>query len=294
MQLANAIPISFSDKDFWLKLSSKSVAKSVGLFQTTLPSGGPLYIVSMHKNIRMIPFVRNKEELFSTTAQQASAQGKFQVVINGPTYGLTHAGKVDALMGNDPVSPTETIQQGQVIKNGVVLGGQQSSMFYVANYKGKNDKYEFGSGQAPTNADAALGNMGPLIINDLPYGPRNIFNPAKPGQIAKGEPSPANRKLLVQRSNTRFSHMLRTPDPVGKICIAHCRKEGQIAIVIQPNGTPGANLSVLRDLLIQVGFNSAVYLDGSDSVFLMMNNHILIPQGSNKNETNITGIGFAY
>lgn len=292
--LRSAVPISLGDTTLWPRLQAASSGKKVGFFKATLPSGGPLYIVNMHQTIKMIPFVRTAEELFKTTAKRESTIKKFKIVINGPTYGLTKSGYLDAIVGSDPVPASETLQQGRIIHNNKIIGGTRSNMYFIANYLGKTNKYQFGKGAAPTDADAALGNMGPLIINKMPFGQVNKYNPPKPTAAKIGRPKPMNRKYLIQRSNSRFGAMASQPDPVGKIAIGYRKDKGQLLVLLQPHTSTGISISGLRGIALHIGLDSAVYLDGSDSVMLMLDSDTLIPQGSNKNETNIIGIGFVY
>jgi len=292
--MERAISISLNDENLWSKLKAGSVSQTPKLFKATLPSGGPIFILSMNKDIKMIPFVRTKTELFETTAKNESQKNKFKVVINGPTYGLTLAGKMDALSGSDPVSADNTIQEGQIIRNKKVIGGTKSNMFYIANYLNTPNKYQFGQGVAPQDADAALGNMGPLIINGLPYGRFNKYNPKQPDAKISGEPSGKYASYLEQRSNARFNAVASQPNSVGKIMIGFKENLGQLLIIAQPDNTLGIDISGLKGIALHLGLSSAVYLDGSDSVLLMINNKIIISQGSNKNETNVTGIGFSY
>ena len=114
--LGSATSISLADPNLWVKFQASSSSKGVGFFKIKLPSGGPLYIISMSQSIKMIPFVRTAAELFETTAKRVSIRNNFAVVVNGPTYGLTASGKVDALVGSDPVSASETLQQGRIIR----------------------------------------------------------------------------------------------------------------------------------------------------------------------------------
>jgi hypothetical protein len=290
--LGNAHPITLSDPNLWSKFQASSSSGKTGLFRASLPSGGPLYIVAMNHTIKMVPFVRTAEELFSNTALRESRSNKFQVVINGPTYGLTNAGKADALFGNDPVSANETKQEGLIVRQKKVIGGTKSDMYYIANYTGSKNKYKFGRGHAPTDADAALGNMGPLIINKLPFGKVNKYNPPQPDATRKGQPKDKYKNSLVQRSNSRFAIMAGEPDPVGKIALGYRQDKNQLLVLIQPHGSTGIGIAGFKGIMQYLGLHSAVYLDGSDSVMLMMDNSMLISQASNKNETNITGIGF--
>ena len=110
--LSDAKPITLTNPKFWALLQEASEGKGVGLFKVELPSGGSLYLVNLDHSAKMVPFVRTQEELFETTLKRASSAEKFKVVINGPTYGLTYFGKVDALSGSDPVKAEETLQQG--------------------------------------------------------------------------------------------------------------------------------------------------------------------------------------
>ena len=249
----------------------------------------------MNQSIKMIPFMRTKEELFEKTAKRESTINKFTVVINGPTYRLTNSGYLDALVGSDPVPPNNTLQEGRIIKKKNIIGGMKSNMYYIANYPKNNGfKYKFGKGTAPTSADAALGNMGPLIINGLPFGQVNKYYPPQPNAKKIGQPKTKYQHYLIQRSNNRFNVMRKERDTVGKIAIGYRFNRGQLLILVQPHASTGVSISGLRSIALHLGLDSAVYLDGSDSVMLMLNNNILIPQASNKNETNITGIGFVY
>jgi hypothetical protein len=67
-----------------------------------------------------------------------------------------------------------------------------------------------------------------------------------------------------------------------------------LMILVQPHGNLGISIVGLRDILSKLKISSAVYLDGSDSVMLMINGKFIVRAASDKNETNITGIGFKY
>jgi hypothetical protein len=77
----------------------------------------------------------------------------------------------------------------------------------------------------------------------------------------------------------------------GKVVIAHMRSKNLLLIYIQPHGIIGIFITGLRDILSNLKINSAVYLDGSGSVMLMISDKFLIRAGSNKHETNV---GFEY
>jgi hypothetical protein len=285
--------ITLDDKQFWSKISASCKKNKVGHFNVTLPTNGMMHLIAMSDSIKMIPFMRAKEELFETTVVNENSKEKYSVIINGPTYGLTQSGKVDALLGSDPVPASETIQQGRIVRNNKVIGGKPSNMYYVANNPSASPKYTFGKGTAPMSK-AAIGNMGPLIINGLNFGPVNVYSPIQPNAKRLGEPSPKHATHLIQRSNRRFSANMGLASSTGKVVIAHIQSKNILLILIQPHGNIGISITGLRDLLSKLTINSAVYLDGSDSVMLMVNGKFLVRAASNKNETNVTGIGFKY
>ncbi len=288
------IPISFASPDFWKKIRHSTIDKKVGYFRAPFTAGGFAHVVAMCDAARMVPFVRTTEELFEATALRESTANKFSVVINGPTYGLTFSGKIDALLGSDPIPVAETLQQGNIVYKKTVLAGAPSDMYYVANHPNQLPRYAFGRGTAPTNAEAALGNMGPLIINKMPFGAKNVFNPSNAGAKLTGEPLPKNRPFLIQRSNNRFGDIAGRPSTSGKVVLAYSLYYRTVLIILQPQGNIGLSIHGLRDLLISVGMDSAVYLDGSTSVTLMLNSEFIVRASSNKNETNVVGIGFKY
>lgn len=56
-----------------------------------------LHIVSITGKSRLIPIVREREELFQDTVKRASSLANLTVCINASWYGLTSAGSADAL-----------------------------------------------------------------------------------------------------------------------------------------------------------------------------------------------------
>lgn len=139
-------------------------------------SDNGLRYVAMKDSIKMVPFVRDEEELFSNTTARAISKHGFRVVINGQFYSLTQMGVIDALAGSDPVAAKHTTPNGLVVSNKSALSGRSApQMFYVANQLKEVRRYRFGFGQSPTNVDSAIGGCGPLIINGLKYGVVNKF-----------------------------------------------------------------------------------------------------------------------
>lgn len=286
--------LSFTDSNFWTKIRNSTAGKKVGYFRASFSTGGFAYIVAMCDDVRMVPFVRTAEELFETTALRESTANNFSVVINGPTYGLTVSGNIDAAFGSDAIPAAETLPEGNIVYKNTVLAGSKSDMYYIANNPSQLPRYVFGRGAAPTNVEAALGNMGPLIINKLPFGAKNAFTPPQAGARTTGQPDPKNLPFLTQRSNARYGVMVGLANSSGKVVIGHSLYYRSTLIILQPEGNIGLSITGLRDLLIGTGLDSAVYLDGSTSVMLMLDNQFIVRASSDKNETNVVGIGFKY
>ena len=76
--------------------------------------------------------------------------------------------------------------------------------------------------------------------------------------------------------------------------MAHSSKESMLVIVVQPDSVVKRPLDDLRNHLEALKIDNAIFFDGSDSAMMMVNGLFEVRAGSNKNETNITGIGFKY
>jgi len=280
---------------FWNELNPEITnGGGVGHF-----NDGDLQYAAMNASVKMRTIVRTREELFEDTIDREN--GRFKVAINGNWYGLDLAGKMDALSGHDPVEATHTSPEGQVISNGrIVTGTPEPDKFYVAysdiveGASNPADSYRFGFGNPPGTSLAAMGGLGPVIIGKLKYGTRNLYRSGCPsGAPATGQPGSAYAGYLIQRSNFTYTSFLGLGQTTGKIAVALCRSAQKILVLVQPNGSSnGITLDTLRDKLAGVGVDDAVFLDGSDSVMLVINGTWHIRPGENKSETNTTGLGF--
>ncbi|MFC1750981.1 phosphodiester glycosidase family protein [Pseudomonadota bacterium] len=272
---------------FWSVVNAAVSNSKLGLF-----SDDGLIYVAMSDMTKMVPFVRDKEELFSSTMNRHSK--KYRVIINGQFYGLSNMGKADALMGDDPVDPSHTTPEGLVINDSKVVGGRAApKMFYVANHWTSSPTYTFNSGSAPKSASSAIGGCGPVIINGMPYGETNKFAKGIVGK-QRGEPIAKNKPHLKQRSNSTFSSFLTRPPYTGKTLIAHNAARSKLFALVLPHGASGISLVGVRNKLKKAGFENAIFLDGSDSSLLMVDEAFIAKAGSNKDETNTVGIGFDF
>lgn len=272
---------------FWQKIRTAISTSKMGVF-----SDNGLIYVAMNDKTRMVPFIRKKEELFSTTIKNQSK--KYRVIINGQFYGVSKAGIADAMWGNDPVDPFHTTPEGKIINNGKMIGGRSAPlMFYIANHWETTPRYTFNSGVVPAKSSSAIGGCGPVIVNGMPYGESNNYSGGVLGK-EKGEPIPKNRPYLTQRSNNTFSAYLKRPPYTGKTIIAHSSLYNVLFALVLPHGASGISLSQVRDKLNKSNFNNAVFLDGSDSSLLVVDGEFIAKAGEDKDETNVVGVGFEF
>lgn len=273
--------------EFWQKIRTAISISKIGVFS----DNGLIYVV-MSDKVKMVPFVRKKEELFNTTIKSKSK--KYRVIINGQFYGVSKSGIADAMWGNDPIDPAHTTPEGMVINNGKIIGGRSAPlMFYIANYWKTTPRYTFDSGAAPTKSSSAIGGCGPIIINGIPYGEVNQFSNGIAGKIT-GKPIPKNKPYLTQRSNSTFSAYLKKPPYTGKTIIAHSSLYNVLFTLVLPHGASGISLPQVRDKLKTSNVNNAIFLDGSDSSLLVVDSEFITKAGENKDETNVVGVGFEF
>lgn len=286
------IELDFNDKDFWTTVKGATSGNNIGKFKTK----AGIVFITLRDSAKLIPIVRTKEELFETTVRKAQSKHKFKVIINAQLYDLTTTGKSDALWGSDPVAATETTPQGRSIIGGTILAGKKANqMFYISYSSKTKPPYSFGFGSAPMNTDAAIGGAGPIIINNRPYAGTNIYDPtASSGAPVTGEPKSPHDKHLVYRGNLTYKALNSADARIGKVIIAHSKVNNFLCIIVQSHGKVVRPLDDIRNFLRVLKFENAIFFDGSDSAMLMVNGSFAIRAASNKNETNITGIGFKY
>lgn len=99
---------------------------------------------------------------------------------------------------------------------------------------------------------------------------------------------------MKQRNNNTYANQQARPAATGKTIVALNPRLKKLLIIVQTQGRgTGITFDKLRDKLIRLGCNNAVFLDGSDSTMLFANGIFHVRQGPNKNETNTIGITFS-
>lgn len=267
--------------------------------------------------IDIYPLIRTKEELFSTTVinsykeiikQLTDPKTKISrkadiYIINANWYNVSYSGIIDAQNGEDPVPAYETTNLGLIYKNGEINSGTSAKDGYFISFRREimlkeNDirlSFKMGIGnpvgkEFPT---AAFGDIGPLIINNLPYGSTNLYKEGTSNKAPLiGEPPAELKKYLTRRSSKKFAQFA-TKDRdegyiKGKTCLGIC--ESKIIIAVQQDGLKGPSLDGIRDYFLKHSCQYAAFFDGSDSAMLFENGKFKIKMGEDKNELCTAGI----
>ena len=284
-----------SNDKFW-----KDAEKLVGKLQTD----GPLSFMLLDNGYRMQPLIRNKEITFTDFLVTDLDAKKCKVIINGNFYGLNLGGKSSVALG-DPDDPSDTEIQGQIIMAGkVVAGDSRPQSFWfgqitapIYEWKPSPWIYTAGKGDPPAEKSTlgAIGGLGPLLISNLRYGVGNKYSCAPPGvnEPETGEPSKAAMPCLIQRNNETFKSANAHDDETGKTILAFNPVTLMLLVLVQQHGaSPGRSLQQIAFDLYGRGFQSAVFLDGSDSATMVVDGKIVISPGKRKNNSIDVGVGF--
>lgn len=266
----------------------------------------------------MYPLIRTEEELFSTTVtnfyrslikkhtdpKTKTMNRKMDVyVINASWYDVSYSGYIDAMNGNDPVSANETTNLGLIYGNGKILSGKSAKNGYYLSYTYDNllrqkdissaVKMGIGDPIVSSSTSAAFGDIGPLIINNFPYGSKKLYKKEAPKNAPLfGEPPTEFRNYLIQRSSAKFAQFSQKDKEEsyvkGKTCIGF--SSSKLIIAVQQDGVAGSSLEDIRDYFLQQNCKYAAFFDGSDSSMLFENGQFIISMGQNKNELCTAGI----
>lgn len=290
-----SLPISGSD--YWTKVERFMANAEVRHF-----NDGSVQYAVLHGSAKMVIIHRTLEELFETTVRRAVVLQDLKAAINGNWYDVSNSGLLDALIGHDPILAFETTPIGHVVVGGrVVAGTSEPDRFYVGRLSlilQTAFLYEFDLGDPPSAhlLSTAIGGLGPMIINGLKFGSRNLYRAGVPsGAPATGDPGSQFRPFLIQRSNNTYRAFAALPAATGKVLLAVSQSHDKILLIVQRHGAANPpTLDAFRDKLANVGIENAVFLDGSDSVMLNIDGTFHVRMGLNKDECCTVGIGFKY
>jgi hypothetical protein len=281
------------DANFWTFDWPKAIDASHGFVAGNEdPSTSPCLWSVFHASVQMsiIERTSGSETFFDTMVRTIRAKS-LGVATNGPfsdnTHSLWYAIKAKAL-GNKvidvPISPSDVVTMGKVVKNGQVDGESRPTRAYIA--WSASSGFDFDRGDPPTTADAAVGGLGPVILG---------------GKASSADPANPNFDKF-------FAGQVATGKKTGNLIVARSPDKKFLLTLIRPHGAdPAVSLEDLRDKLVSCGTPDAVYLDGGDSVtmFVYGSNadpakendipaNFLVRAAALKNNITRYGLGFAY
>lgn len=278
-----------------------------------LVASDSLHMVMMRSTANMRVILRVTEDRFTNVAPGLA--GSPIVIINGNYYDVTSAGKRDAFFFNDGAEPSETTPEGRLVNNGRLIGGTiRRQMFHFGKttdpFVGPPPpiplraplplpRYFSGFGPAPTRVNgrtvvSTIGGAGPLIIDGLRYGVGNLYRAGAPANApAAGAPPAAAQNFLTQRNNNTFRSANGLPPASGKTILAACSSRARVLVCVQEDGSAGQRLDHIRDRLFSLGFDHAVFLDGSNSSCIWFGGRWIVRPHEYKDETNTIGVAFS-
>lgn len=124
----------------------------------------------------------------------------FTCAINGPQYDLSITNQMRST--SSVIDAKEVLPEGLIVRQGTPMAGRTApNMFYVAfDYYGG---HSFGAGNPPANSARALGGIGPIIIDGMPYGVGTVCK--KPANCkTEGPPPPGVQGYMTQRNNRTY------------------------------------------------------------------------------------------
>lgn len=269
--------------------SISSITKALKEKKNKVYKVNNMYVVTIFKKTKMVPFFRVKEEKFSKTIVDQAKDNDFVVVTNGNMFGMTMGAKINAKLGNT-TDPENIKEEGQLVLDGKIIGGEKSPYGYYITEEG--GVYSTGGyGAVPQKGDG-IGGLMPIIINGLPYDSYNEYSKgASDNAKRKGEPNSKNKKFLLKRSSSKYHAMEDLNPRTGKTIWGYSSNKDCLIILVTPNGSQQMNYDSIRDELVKNSFNHAVGLDGSTSSLLYVNGHFLVRASDTKDYANEVGVG---
>lgn len=255
---------------------------------------GGTHIVTSVDNVQMLMLVRKKKEFFTDFIANEAKAKALKVAVNGSYIDLTFGSSVAVLTKSDPLDPSEATPIGQVIQDGKLLAGTNSTgKFNFSQDTCGTQKFSASLGNPPKSACSAIGGIAPILVGGLAYGAQNLYRAGVPsGAPLTGDVDAKFRPYLTQKSNAMFSKLLSLGGEVGKVAIGYSNSTQKLVVLAQEHGKTGFDANGIRTIFIGAGVNNAVFLDCSDSATLFYDGKLLAKPGTNKNEFLTIAVGF--
>jgi hypothetical protein len=298
---------SLANSMFW-----DSSANQIGILQ----KDRGMNFMLLDTSFTMVPLVRDDDDKSFTQflLSNATAQ-KCKIAINGNFFDYTSrfkarhlhekAYKSNSEILNNPVDVDHVEVQGQVVQNGkVIAGDSRPDSFWFGQVSlcpkgpaGCRFVAHKGDPLANSTVLAAIGGLGPLIVEDLAYGDGNKYSLGAPPDVdepLRGEPSDAAKRYMIQRNNNTFIAQNDHSPETGKAVLAYNIEHDRLLVGLQADqDTPGIKIAQLALDLSNLGFDDAVFLDGSNSATLMVDGKVVVAPADYKDNSIVVGVGFS-
>jgi hypothetical protein len=238
------------------------------------------YAVTRANRCEMDVIHRTAKEFFSKTVEDNCAASFPSAAVNGSFGDAGRITKTFQWLASDPLDPDVLEVMGDVVIGAVRLPVSNSRrnrafLAYDVSSAPVSRTYQFGIGDPPADARAALGGLGPVII--------------------AGKAFSANRKDA--NFHQWYTDQAILPAVSGKVLVAISPNEQFLLLLVQPHATSAPlKLDVIRDKLVLAGTQNAVFLDGSDSVMLFIAGSWKVRQGGKAGsyKDRVTSIGLRF
>jgi hypothetical protein len=242
--------------------------------------GDMQYAVTRANRCQMDVIHRTAKEFFSKTAEDSCAAVFPSAAINGSFGDASAIAKGFQWASSDSLDPDILDVMGDVVigRAKSPISNSRSKRAFLAYDVASapvSGKYQFGVGDPPADARAALGGLGPVIIAGQAFSANKTDANFHPWYFDQATLAAVSGKVLVAIS----------PDEQFLLLLAH------------PHASSSPlKLDAVRDKLVQAGTQNAVFLDGSDSVMLFVAGDWKIRQGGKAGsyKDRVTSIGLRF
>ncbi|HET7542421.1 MAG TPA: hypothetical protein VFK05_21275 [Polyangiaceae bacterium] len=97
---------------------------------------------------------------------------------------------------------------------------------------------------------------------------------------------------MTQRNNATYVDQQRRSPGTGKCVVATNKAAGRLLVAVQPDGSAGSDFDHLKEWLLGLHCDNALFFDGSDSAMLCVRGTFWARPAAWKNAGNTVGLAF--
>ena len=100
------------------------------------------------------------------------------------------------------------------------------------------------------------------------------------------------RDYMTQRNNSTYVDQQKRSSGTGKSVVSMNKGAGCLLVAVQPNGSAGSDFDGLKQWLLSLHCDNAIFFDGSDSALLCARGKFWARPAAWKNAGNTVGLAF--